>query len=204
MVATVGTNAVVVYGATSEMLTPAGYPLGSLFVAEDTGLEYSVGTDGNWFPRSQLSQDDEDNTAMKIVVREGARDVKEPHRRFRSGITNIWPGNENFSVTFSVPENVRRYRVAVLGGVNGEYVKVAEDAMIEEVAEQLLQDAVSSIASDVEYDTYYTSTPASGQNFKLNWSNYKELSKSDLDQPLRSLHFLGSSAGPFTILIDGE
>ena len=48
------TDAVIIYGIVSEIdfVTPAGYPAGSLFVDEQTGMEYSVGTDTFWFPRN--------------------------------------------------------------------------------------------------------------------------------------------------------
>lgn len=67
MVATViGTDAVVIYGTAAEMLSPAGQPIGSLFIVDSgagQGLEYSVGTDGEWFNRGQIELDPSGNPA---------------------------------------------------------------------------------------------------------------------------------------------
>lgn len=70
MATKIGSNAVVVYGLASEMLSPAGFPLGSLFVVESgqgAGLEYSVGTDGEWFQRSQIVEGGDGGTALRVV-----------------------------------------------------------------------------------------------------------------------------------------
>jgi len=73
MLQTVQTDAVILYGLVSDIdfVTAAGYPLGSLLVDEVTGLEYSVGTDGLWFPRKQLIVNAKGEVANNIVNEPG-------------------------------------------------------------------------------------------------------------------------------------
>lgn len=120
---------------------------------------------------------------MDVFIREVP---SQKHDRYRSGITATWPGNDNFSVTFTQAENVRRYRwkfITTSGTVT--HVKVAEDAVNEAQAEVWLADATSSQTADVENRRLETSGV---------WSEWIELSKDESDLSLSRLDFL--AAGP--------
>jgi len=129
--------------------------------------------------------------------------ASQPHRRYLSGITATWPGNDTFSMSFTSVENVRRYRVLVIGGAAGDYVKVAEDAANQAQAAAWLADPASSASTDVEHSRVYaipTGTIAPN-NY---WSEWRELSKYSNDLSLSRLDFLGSAAGPFNIFVEAE
>jgi hypothetical protein len=126
------------------------------------------------------------------------------HRRYRSGITNAWPGNDTFSVTFTPAENVRRYRVLVTGGADGDYVRVAEDAVNEAQAEAWLAAPTSSGTVDVESSMVHTSTPDANGSFIPLWSEWFELSKDLADLSLARLDFFGSTGGPFAVYVEAE
>lgn len=127
------------------------------------------------------------------------------HNRFLDSVTNSWPGNDTFSVTFTQTENVRRYRIYVTGGVAGNYVKVAEDAANEAQAEAWLGDASSSSSQDVEHNRVHTASPVSATTQQTSgWSKWFDLSKHDNDISLSRLDFLGSAAGPFEICVEAE
>lgn len=120
-----------------------------------------------------------------------------------SSITATWPGNDTFSVTWTQAENVRRYRVMVTGGADGDYVKVCEDAVNEAQAEAWLTTATST-ATDLEHYRVYTSTPDANGSFIPLWSDWQELSKDPGDTSLSRLDFLASAAGPFTVFVEAE
>lgn len=138
---------------------------------------------------------------MDVVVREEAT---QKHDRYRSGITATWPGNDNFSVTFTQQEDVRRYRVLVVGGADGDFVKVVEDAVNEAQAEVWLANPSSSQTADVEHRRVYTSTPDANGSFIPLWSEWFELSKDVKDLSLSRLDFLASTAGPFEVFVEAE
>lgn len=205
MVATViGSDAVIVYGVAVEMTSPAGYPIGSLFIDEDTGLEYSVNTTGEWFQRGQITVDGESSPAMKSVVVEGMADITQRHNRSNNAITETWPSDDTFSVSWTQAENVRRYRVLVTGGVDGDHVRVVEDATSEAQAAAWLTENLNNVSADNEYLTVHTSTPDANGTFIPNWSEWQELSKAEIDMSLSRLDFMGSAAGPFTITVEAE
>lgn len=118
-------------------------------------------------------------------------------------ITSTWPGNDTFSVTWTQAENVRRYRVLVLGGADGDYVKVCEDAVNEAQAEAWLTTAVST-STDLEHFRVYTSTPDAAGSFIPLWSDWQEMSKDPSDLSLSRLDFLASAAGPFAVFVEAE
>lgn len=127
----------------------------------------------------------------------------QPHRRYLSGIIATWPGNDTFSVTWTALENVRRYRVLVLGGAANDYVKVTEDAANQAQAAAWLADPASSASTDVEHWRAFA-VPAATALLATHWSEWKELSKDPNDLPLARLDFLGSAAGPYTIFVEAE
>ena len=68
---TVGSDAIIIYGLSTDT-KPTGQPLGSLFIEEDTGLEFSVGNNstaipGNWFKRNQLTRNNNSETALNAI-----------------------------------------------------------------------------------------------------------------------------------------
>lgn len=127
----------------------------------------------------------------------------QPHKRYLSGITATWPGNDTFSVSFASTENVRRYRVLVVGGAAGDYVKVAEDAANAAQAAAWLADPASSASTDVEHARVYA-VPAGTIATNQHWSEWKELSKDPSDVSLARLDFLASGVGPFSIFVEAE
>jgi len=126
------------------------------------------------------------------------------HNRFRDNITATWPGDDTFSVTFTTTEDVRRYRVLVTGGADGDYVKVTEDATNEAQAEAWLANPTASSTVDVEHFRVYSSTPDVAGSFIPLWSEWKELSKNTSDLSLSRLDFLASAAGPFVVFVEAE
>ena len=110
------------------------------------------------------------------------------HDRYISGVTDTWPGDDTFSVSFTQLEDVRRYRWrfrTTSGTV--DYVKIVEDAVNEAQAEVWLTDASASASTDVEYRRLETS----GE-----WSEWIELSKNPDDISLSRLDFLASGTTP--------
>lgn len=161
-------------------------------------------------PHSVLLEDSSTGKPVAQKSTGGAAHVAEVgipsqrHRRFRDNITATWPGNDTFSVSFTELENVRRYRVLVTGGADGDYVKVTEDAANEAQAEAWLADPTASSTTDVEHSRVYTSTPDAAGSFIPLWSDWFELSKNSGDLPLSRLDFLASAAGPFVVFVEGE
>lgn len=126
------------------------------------------------------------------------------HNRLTDAIiTATWPGNDTFSVSWTQAEDVRRYRVLVTGGADGDYVKVCEDAVNEAQAESWLTTAVST-STDLEHFRVHTSTPDVAGSFIPLWSDWQELSKDANDLSLSRLDFLASAAGPFTVFVEAE
>lgn len=146
---------------------------------------------------------DDQNDVVEIEVAGGASKVAEVgivtqrHNRSRTGISATWPGNYNFSVTWTQAEDVRRYRILVTGGSAGDTVRVAEDAINETQAEAWLTLDANSPTADVEYLVVQTTTDN-------RWSEWQELSKDSDDLSLSRLDFIGSVAGPFAITVEAE
>lgn len=126
------------------------------------------------------------------------------HNRTNNVITATWPGNDTFSVSWLQVENVRRYRVLVTGGADGDHVRVVEDAANEAQAESWLTASLNSTSSDVAYLIVHTSTPDANGTFIPHWSEWQELSKDPTDLSLSRLDFIASAAGPFTITVEAE
>ena len=126
------------------------------------------------------------------------------HNRSNNVITATWPGNDTFSVSWTQTEDVRRYRVLVTGGADGDHVRVAEDAVNEAQAESWLAAALNNTSTDVEHSIVYTSTPDANGTFIPHWSDWQELSKDADDLSLSRLDFLASAAGPFAITVEAE
>lgn len=129
--------------------------------------------------------------------------VSQRHNRFISGVTATWPGDDSFSVLFTQLQNVRRYRVLVIGGAAGDFVKVSEDAVNEAQEEAWLTEPTSNSYSDVEHFRVYA-VPQGVVVDDSNWSEWMELSKNPKDISLSRLGFLASSAGPFDIFVEAE
>ena len=130
--------------------------------------------------------------------------ISQRHNRTNNVITATWPGNDTFSVSWTQAENVRRYRVLVTGGADGDHVRVVEDAINETEAESWLTETLNSTSADVEYLKVYTSTPDANGTFIQQWSEWQELSKDPDDLSLSRLDFLASAAGPFAITVEAE
>lgn len=130
--------------------------------------------------------------------------ISQRHNRYLSGITSTYPGDDTFSVIWTQAENVRRYRILVVGGADGDYVKVTEDAPNFTVEGNWLADPGSNRDIDVEHFRVYTSTPDAAGSFIPLWSEWQELSKDPDDDSLSRLGFLASAAGPFTIFVEAE
>lgn len=91
MATIIKSDAVIIYGTAADMLSPAGYPVGSLLVDEATGLEYSVGTDGEWFAREQIVQTSSGKAANSTV--------NEP-----ATIVHTWTGTGTTNAPASAPD----------------------------------------------------------------------------------------------------
>lgn len=130
--------------------------------------------------------------------------LSQRHNRSNNAITATWPGNDTFSVSWTQAENVRRYRVLVTGGADGDHVRVAEDAVNEAQAESWLAAALNNTSTDVPHLIVYTSTPDANGTFIQQWSEWQELSKDPDDDSLTRLDFLASAAGPFAITVEAE
>jgi len=126
------------------------------------------------------------------------------HNRSNNVITATWPGNDTFSVSWTQAENVRRYRVLVTGGADGQHVRVVEDAVNEAQAESWLTENLNNTSADNEYLIVYTSTPDANGTFIQQWSDWQELSKDKNDLSLSRLDFIASAAGPFAITVEAE
>ena len=142
--------------------------------------------------------------AVNVVISENVNSITERHNRSNNVITATWPGNDTFSVSWTQAENVRRYRVLVTGGADGDHVRVVEDAVNEVQAEAWLTANLNNTSADNEYLIVHTSTPDANGTFIPNWSEWQELSKSTLDLSLSRLDFLASAAGPFAITVEAE
>lgn len=123
--------------------------------------------------------------------------ISQRHNRSRTGITATWPGNDDFSVSWTQSEDVRRYRVLITGGSAGDTVRVVEDATNEAQAEAWLALDANSPAADVEYLVVQTTTDN-------RWSPWQEMSKDPADLSLSRLDFIGSAVGPFAITVEAE
>jgi len=141
---------------------------------------------------------------LNTILGENADDVKERHNRSNNVITATWPGNDTFSVSWTQAENVRRYRILVTGGADGDHVRVVEDAVNEAQAESWLTENLNNTSADNEYLTVYTSTPDANGTFIPHWSEWQELSKATTDLSLSRLDFLASAASTFAITIEAE
>lgn len=137
---------------------------------------------------------------VKITREESEREVKQAHNRYITGVDNSHPADESaHKVTWNQSENVRRYRILPIGGTGhhggaaGDYIRVVEDAPNGAIADAFLAEA-SAPATDVEYWVAQVNQ----------WSEWKELSKSDDDASLSRLDFEASAAGPFTIFVEAE
>jgi len=148
--------------------------------------------------------DSNGNAAGRVIQSENPSDVKQRHNRSNNIITATWPGNDTFSVSWTQGEDVRRYRVLVTGGADGDHVRVVEDATNEAQAESWLATALNNNSADVEHLLVHTSTPDANGTFTPHWSEWQELSKSTLDLSLGRLDFLASAIGPFAITVEAE
>jgi hypothetical protein len=126
------------------------------------------------------------------------------HNRVKTIITATWPANDTFSVSWTAAENVRRYRIMVTGGADGDFVKVCEDAVNAVQAAAWLTTATDSSTADVDHFRVATSTPDANGSFIPLWSDWQELSKDAADIPLSRLDFLATAAGPFTVFVEAE
>ncbi|MDH5572494.1 MAG: hypothetical protein OEY89_12065 [Gammaproteobacteria bacterium] len=138
---------------------------------------------------------------MDVIIKD---EIGQRHNRSNNVITATWPGDDTFSVAWLQSENVRRYRVLVTGGADGDYVRVVEDAVNEAQAEAWLAENLNNTSGDNEYITVHTSTPDVAGTFTPNWSEWQELSKDEDDLSLSRLDFIASAAGPFAITVEAE
>ena len=180
-------------------------PDGSLVIFTDSGLEDSFDSVANaWFNREQITQTGSGKTAGLMVASEGVNDLTQRHNRSNNVISATWPSNDTFSVSWTQAENVRRYRILVTGGADGNHVRVVEDAVNEVQAEAWLAENLNNVSSDNEYLTVHTSTPDANGTFIPHWSDWQELSKATTDLSLGRLDFIASAAGPFAITVEAE
>lgn len=126
------------------------------------------------------------------------------HNRYIDSITATWPGDDTFAVTWTQAEDVRRFRILVTGGADGDYVKFVMDAANEAQAEAWLAGPTADADADVEWRHVYTSTPDANGTFIPLWSEWIELSRNPDDNSLSRLDFLGSAAAAKAIFIQAE
>lgn len=172
------------------------------------GLEVNLVDDSQGVPRSSVGISGEELSnggfGAALVNSEAKSAVNQRHNRSNNVITNVWPGDDTFSVSWTQAENVRRYRILVTGGADGDHVRVVEDAVNEVQAEVWLAETLNSVAADVEYFRVFTSQVSGGATLAPRWSEWQELSKDVNGLSLGRLDFIASAAGPFSITVEAE
>jgi len=147
-----------------------------------TGLVIaSIDKDGNLILLS--NNDPAVNVLAEILEATGQK-----HDRYITGITEVWPSDDTFAVTFTQLEDVRRYRWrfnTTSGTIT--HVKTVEDSVNEAQAEVWLTDATASGSIDVENRRLETTGV---------WSEWIELSKAGGDLSLSRLDFLAAGTSP--------
>lgn len=117
---------------------------------------------------------------------------------------NAHPGDDSQAMQFALAENCRFYRLKVLGGAVGDYIKVVEDAPNGTIEALQLDDPTSSLVTNVTHNRVFTSNPATETQYEQGWTEWKRLSQDPELPPLRRLGFEASTnALDYIILMEG-